>query len=103
MYPGLHLSRPKADLCDRCERIRIELYSPDITAKRKVILEKEQDLHIDEAIAQRKVKANFVRDYTGRVDPNLRLSDEALPSLLSDEEPKLDEIGVDSLDNTHFE
>ena len=55
LYPGLHLSRPKADLCDRCVRIDIELSSPDITPERKEFLTQEKKVHLGAAITQRKI------------------------------------------------
>ena len=55
MYPGLRLSRPKTDLCDRCVRIEIELNTPGLTEEKKKILEDEQKVHLDDAIKQRKV------------------------------------------------
>ena len=54
-YPGLRLCKSKTDLCDRCERIVIELKSPDLTDERKKALEEEMALHLEEAISQRKV------------------------------------------------
>ena len=55
IFPGLHLSRPKSDLCDRCVRIEIELGSPDITPERKQYLLEEKEVHLEAAIAQRKI------------------------------------------------
>ena len=55
IYPGLKLSRPKADLCDRCVRIELELLSPDITPERKEFLKMEQEVHLDEARTQRRI------------------------------------------------
>ena len=53
-FPGLHLCRPKMDLCDRCVRIETELYDPNITAERREFLEQEKKLHLQEAIKQRR-------------------------------------------------
>ena len=55
LYPGLRLSHSKKDLCDRCVRIETELNSPGITDERRSFLEKEKKVHVDNAIAQRKV------------------------------------------------
>ena len=55
LYPGLRLSRPKTDLCDRCVRIEIELNSPGITDERRKILEEEKEVHLADAIEQRQV------------------------------------------------
>ena len=98
IFPGLKLSKPKGDLCDRCVRIEIELLSPDITAERKKYLEDEKSVHIDDAIKQRRVQANFVKDYTGRTDPNLQIpsayfSDTILGGDIRDcQEPKLIQV-----------
>lgn len=54
-YPGLHLGRPKVDLCDRCVRIETELLMPDLTPERKAFLEKEQTIHLEEAMSQRRI------------------------------------------------
>ena len=86
-YPGLHLARPKVDLCDRCIRIETELCNPDITEERKEFLEKEKLVHLEEAKSQRRIWSNFVRDYVGKVDPNLVIPDNALPCSLDLDEP----------------
>ena len=87
VFPGLRLGRPKGDLCDRCVRIELELCSPDLTAERKQFLEEEKKLHVDEAITQRRVWSNFIRDYAGKVDPNLVIPADALTDLLPDDAP----------------
>ena len=55
MFPGLKLSRPKSDLCDRCVRIELELLSPDITPEREAHLKEEKTVHLAAAIIQRKI------------------------------------------------
>ena len=85
LHPGLCLSKSASDLCDRCVRIEIELQSHDITEERKTALEAEKALHLDEAISQRRVWSNFVKDYAGNFDPNLDLPDLALPRLICDD------------------
>ena len=55
IFPGLRLSRPKSDLCDRCVRIEIELNTPGLTDEQKKMLEAEQKVHLEDAIEQRKV------------------------------------------------
>ena len=85
LFPGLRLSRSKVDLCDRCLKIDIELKTPGLPQQRKDFLEQEKLLHLDEAISQRRVWANFVKDYVGRVDPNLELPKHAFPLMLDDE------------------
>ena len=55
MFPGLKLSRPKSDLCDRCVRIDVELSNPDITPEREAHLKKEKTVHLEAAIIQRKI------------------------------------------------
>ena len=55
LFPGLHLSRPKVDLCDRCVRIETELMMPDLTDERREFLKKEQTMHLEEAMSQRRI------------------------------------------------
>ena len=55
MFPGLKLSRPKSDLCDRCVRIELELLSPDITPEREARRKQEKTVHLAAAIIQRKI------------------------------------------------
>ena len=55
LFPGLRLSRPKIDLCDRCMHIETELVDPSITAERRRILEQEKVMHLDAAIGQRRI------------------------------------------------
>ena len=55
IFPGLKLSRPKSDLCDRCVRIEIELLSPDLTPEREAFLNEEKKMHLSAAITQRKI------------------------------------------------
>ena len=86
LFPGLKLSRPKADLCDRCVRIDLELLSPDITPEREAHLKEEKTVHLQAAISQRKIWSNFVRDYTGKVDPNLVIPEDCLISELKDDD-----------------
>ena len=54
-FPGLRLTKSATDLCDRCVRIEIELKAPDISEERRASLEAEKALHLNDAIAQRKV------------------------------------------------
>ena len=82
LYPGLRLSRSKTDLCDRCVKIDTELQNSDITPERRSFLEAEKKMHVDDAVKQRKVWANFISDYVGGVDPNLHLAAEAFPLLM---------------------
>ena len=55
IFPGLKLSRPKSDLCDRCVRIDIELLSPDISPEREALLKQEKAMHLADAIKHRKI------------------------------------------------
>lgn len=41
-------------------------------------------LHLDEAIEQRRIWANFVCDYVGKTDPNLKLDPESFPLVMED-------------------
>ena len=41
-------------------------------------------LHLDEAIEQRRIWANFVCDYVGKTDPNLKLDPESFPLVIED-------------------
>lgn len=84
IYPGLRLTRSKTDLCDRCVRIEIELTSPDLTENRRQILEEERKVHLEDAIAQRKVWSNFIKDYVHKTDPNLILSDSSFPVMIEE-------------------
>ena len=61
--------------------------SPDITAERKQHLEVEMKMHLEDAITQRRIWSNFVRDYVRRADPNLKLPDNAFPVLLEEDAP----------------
>ena len=56
---------------------------PDISDKRREFLKKEQAVHLEEAMSQRRIWSNFVREYLGKVDPNLLLPEDALPCALS--------------------
>jgi len=102
LYPGLHLSRSKTDLCDRCVRIDIELNTPDISVERKSFLEQDKKLHVDEAIEQRRVWANFVCDYYGRADPNLQLQAEVFPILMEDDSKHTDDLLLDANNLEHL-
>ena len=62
IFPGLKLSRPKSDLCDRCVRIEMKLLSPNISPERETFLKEEKAVHLSDAIKHRKILSNFVRD-----------------------------------------
>ena len=68
-------------------RIEIELMYPDISAERKAHLEEEMKMHLNDAVTQRRIWGNFVLDYVARVDPNLKLPDNALPVPIGEDEP----------------
>ena len=55
IFPGLKLSRPKSDLCDRCVRIEMELLSPDTSPQRAALLMEEKEVHLSDAIKHRKI------------------------------------------------
>ena len=86
LFPGLHLTKTRTDLCDRCMRIDLELKCPGLSAERKKALEEEKATHVEDAILQRRVWSNFVKDYTGKIDPNLVLPDSSFPVTMSDDE-----------------
>lgn len=44
-------------------------------------------MHLDAAVSQRRIWGNFIRDYVNRVDPNLKLPEDALPVFLCEDEP----------------
>ena len=49
-------------------------------------MEDEKKLHLDEAIKQRRIWANFVCDYVGKADPNLDLDAEFFPLVMEDDD-----------------
>ena len=54
MYPRLHLSRNRQDLCDTCEKIRIQLQNPDLNEEDRKVLELELKTHLKPAQDQRR-------------------------------------------------
>ena len=71
-------------------KIDIELANPNISLERKQSLEEEKQVHIDDAIVQRRIWANFVADYVGKTDPNLKLDTGIFPLVLGEDKSLVD-------------
>ena len=71
-------------------KIDIELADPNISSERKQSLEEEKKLHIDDAIVQRRIWANFVADYVGKTDPNLKLDTGIFPLVMGEDTSQVD-------------
>ena len=99
-FPGLRLMSTKTECCDPCMRVKTELCDPSIIDERRTYLKREKQVHLDSAIKQRRVWANFVRDYAGKEDLNLLLPEEIVHLTIGQVEPlEIENLRISIEDN----
>ena len=89
MYPKLKIRKLREDMCDVCERIRLQLKNPGLSEECKETLKAELEEHLGPAKIQRRVWSNHVLKYARSLDSEFSVSGSIIPATTHDPIPEV--------------
>ena len=78
-------------MCNTCVSIQIKLLDPELSPEDREELLSQKEVHLVDAVEQRRAWSTWIREYLKLVDPNLGLPDQVMPDYMDSEDSPEDE------------